>query len=53
MKSVRTQIYLPEWLKSEAKKAADDMRVNLSEFIRDSLKETLRKSKNKWVENEK
>lgn len=45
MKSIRTQIYLPSWLKEEAKKAAREKGVNMSEFIRDSLKEAIKQEK--------
>lgn len=43
--SIRTNIYLPVWLKEAVKKAADAQRINTSEYIRDVLKAELRQTK--------
>ena len=47
MKSIRTQIYLPEWLKAEVQKAAKDKKVSMADFIRDVLKKEIESAKGK------
>lgn len=42
MQSIRTQIYLPAWLKEAIQKAAKKKGVNTSEYIRDVLKEAIK-----------
>lgn len=45
IKTVRLQIVLPEYLKNELSKAADNLGVSMAEYIKDALKEKLKKQK--------
>ena len=46
MKSSRTQICLPIWLKAEVKKQAEKKGVSFSEYVKDVLKLDLESKKN-------
>jgi hypothetical protein len=41
MKSERLQLVLPAWLKSALREAATNKGVNMSEYIKDLLKESV------------
>jgi metal-responsive CopG/Arc/MetJ family transcriptional regulator len=46
IKTVRFQIVLPEYLKTELIKASENLGVSMSEYIKDALKEKLKHKSN-------
>lgn len=42
-KSKRMQLVIPEWLHTELSKKADDMGVNVSEALREAIREFVKK----------
>ena len=42
VKTVRLQIVLPEYLKNELAKAAEELGVSMAEYIKDALKDKLK-----------
>lgn len=47
IRTVRLQIVLPEWLKTELALVAEELGVSMSEYIKDALKEKLNRRKNR------
>ncbi len=52
MRTERLHLLVPEWLKLAIKDRADELGISMSEYIKDNLKETVkRESKTKVDDN--